>query len=325
MSSLTILANRLKLLRDVMRNDGRVSAPFQTVMIEVTAICNLDCPICPARRTENLMVRETKQISEQDFRRIVDLTHDMTETYCLNMWGEPVLHRKFQEFIDYISARGRNIWFSTNLNYSGRIAEALSANPLLHIICSIDGWDEASYLDYRWGGRFELMRKNLAILAGGKCNVYPQYLLARDCPNPEEVKAKFSKFIADTTGTTDRIIFKTKLDNIRNDPGLPIPGRCSSMYAGLYFNSDGILMPCCTNVRKDVFLGHVSRFTREELRNGEAVRSLRRRILEDKDQFPSCVSCGGEDQQRMITDKLKERAKRPFARKRPIADPANRV
>jgi len=320
-SRLAVLARRLRLLNDLRRNDGRVSVPYQTVMIEMTSFCNLDCPICPSRKSENVMDRAAKQINPADFRRIVDLTSNLTESFCLNMWGEPALHRNFLDLVDYASQASEQVWFSTNLNYSERIAAALAANPRLHIVCSTDGWDEESYLQYRWGGRFDVMRRNLAILAKGKCTIYPQYLVNSD---DEAARTRFRDFVRGVAGTTENIIFKTKMDNIRNEFLALEPGRCSSMYAGLYFTSDGILVPCCTNVGRDVYLRHISAYSAEELANGAEIRGRRKAILTDKDQFDSCKSCRGEDQQRLITQAIMRRLRRPLANLS-MADPAKRL
>ena len=301
---LTLLKDRLKLLRDVSRNDGSISTRYQTVMIETTSICNLDCPICPARKSQNVMERASKQISVDDAKLIVALTKDMTESYCLNMWGEPLLHKDFATILECVSATGRPIWFSSNLNYSARLAEMLAPNPLLNIICSLDGWDAESYAEYRWGGRFDVVKRNLKILAAGKCKIYPQYLLGPEHHDAEHRKSRFLEFIKSEIGNTDNVFFKKKQADLRNDGDQVVPGRCSSMYAGLYFNSDGNLMPCCTNARKDVHLRHVTSYTRDELFNGDEVKSLRRRILEDKNQFPSCRSCLGEDQKKLIANTI---------------------
>lgn len=305
--------NRVALLYDLWRNDGALSVPYQVVMIETTATCNLDCPICPVRRSDNIMQRSARQIPVALFKEIVDKTRDLTETYCISMWGEPALHKDFLELVDYASATGKRVTFSTNLNYSERIAERLADNPNLHIICSVDGWDEESYGEYRLGGRFEVMKRNLAILARGRCHAYPQILVTGNDPDQ---RASFLAFMAEVGADLDNVLFKPKLDNIRNDPLATVPGRCSSMYGGLYFNCDGILVPCCTNVREDLHLRHVSAYSAEDLRNAAEIKSLRRRILADKNQFASCRACKGEDHQKTITDKLWLRLPAPLRRAR---------
>lgn len=322
LSQLKLLFVRLRVLRDMRRNDGRISVPYQTVMIESTATCNLDCPICPVRRSDNTMERARKQIPVAEFKKIVDITRDITESFCISMWGEPALHKDFLELVAYAAAPGKPVWFSTNLNYSERIAEALAGFPNLHIICSVDGWDEASYADYRWGGRFEVMRRNLGILAQGKGTVYPQCLVPPLPPGDEtRLHAQFTAFATEICGTADRIIFKDRRDNIRNAPLGVEPGRCSSLYGGLYFNCDGDVMPCCMNVRRDVFAGNIADYTAETVHNAPDIRNLRRRILEDKNQFPSCRACPGADLQRVIKTRILERLRTPFGPPSPNVDP----
>jgi pyruvate-formate lyase-activating enzyme len=315
-SVVRLAAKRLRFLSDIYFNTGNVSVPYQTVTIETTSICNLNCPICPSRRSENTLERASKQIKLDDVRRIVDLTREITESYCLNIFGEPLLHKEFNKILEYVSSTNLRIWLSTNLNYSARLAEALTPFPLLNIICSLDGWDAESYSEYRWDGRFDVVRRNLAILAKGKCKVYPQYLLTPGEADSELRKERFLDFVRTTIGTTENVIFKKKNPDFKNDGDDIVPGRCSSLYGGLYFNCDGILMPCCNNVRSDVFLNHISSYTTEMLRNGREVNQLRRLILDDKNQFASCRSCPGEDHQAMIFTKLSTRSLEIFSGQR---------
>ena len=313
----SLLKDRLQLLRDIRRNSGEVASRYQTVMIETTSICNLDCPICPARRSENIIQRASKQVKVDDVRAIVERTRNMTESYCLNMWGEPLLHKEFDEILDIVSSAGLPIWFSTNLNYSARLAEMLAPRPLLNIICSLDGWDVASYAEYRWGGRFDIVKRNLKILAAGKCKIYPQYLIGAEHTDPDVRKQRFYDFIEAEIGDTQNVYFKKKQDDLKNLGEAIVPGKCSSMYVGLFFNSDGVLMPCCTNAREDVHLRHISAYAPEDLKNGGDVKSLRRRILEDKNQFPSCRSCQGEDQVKVTTNSIYNGVLGLISRRRP--------
>jgi MoaA/NifB/PqqE/SkfB family radical SAM enzyme len=317
-TKLTLLKDRLKLLRDLRINNGTISARYQTVTIETTSTCNLDCPICPARKSDNIVERSSRQIEVDDVRLIVALTKSMTESFCLNIWGEPLLHKKFGEILEVVSSAGLPIWFSTNLNYSDRLAQMLAANPLLHIICSLDGWDATSYAEYRWGGRFDVVKRNLKILGAGACKIYPQYLIGREHTDAEKRKSEFIDFVRTEAGPSANIFFKQKVEEYKNNGSQILPGRCSSMYGGLYFNSDGILIPCCANVRKDVHLRHVSAYTTEDLFNGAEIRTMRKKILDDKNQFSSCRNCKGMDYENEIVTKIYHGLRALFFRKKSL-------
>jgi hypothetical protein len=169
------------------------------------------------------------------------------------------------------------------------------------------------------------VRRNLAILAAGKCKIYPQYLVTPDDENLERRKEQFLRFLEVEIGTASNVVFKRKNLAYRNEPGEVVPGRCSSFYGGLYFNCDGVLMPCCNNVRSDVFLNHISSYTSETLWNGEDVRNLRRSILKDKNQFDSCRSCAGEDYQQLMFAKVLVRLRQVFSGKRDILPASSRA
>ncbi|HYM33517.1 MAG TPA: radical SAM protein [Candidatus Cybelea sp.] len=288
------LGHRLSLLRDIRRDDGRLTSQYESVTIELTSICNLSCPLCPVAHNNPTVVRKVPQMRMEDFRRILELTAPITDSFVLSMWGEAVLHKQFFDFLDLAHATGKRLWISTNLNYADWVAERLSGYERLEVICSMDGWDEQSYKAYRVGGRFDVMMRNMRILSRGKCKVWPQYLVPRDQPGSAET---FCAFIDREFGIPRRQILLNPMNyNFKNENVGHVDGTCHFMYTSLIFNSDGYLQPCCLNVGKDLFIAHVSEFeTSADLLNGEKLVDMRRRLAADKDQFPSCVSCEGKD------------------------------
>lgn len=304
MRKLSALGHRLRLLGDIRRDDGRMSVPYEAVGIEITSMCNLSCPLCPAARDARTVVRDTKQMSKEDFARIVRLTAPVTKNYVLNMYGESLLHKDFFEFLDMVAATGRGMSISTNLNYGARLAERLAQYDRLDVICSIDGWDAESYKRYRVGGRFDVMVQNLAILARGKCKVYPQFLVDGD---DKEGCEAFCSFIENEIGIPRRnIILKPLNRNFKNEMMRTYDGVCHYMYANIYFTSDGNLVPCCIHVGRDLFLSHISDFDRpEDLLNAPQLVAARRQLANDKNAYKSCISCEGRDLYAETAGKLK--------------------
>lgn len=298
------LGHRLRLLNDIRRDDGRMSVPYEAVGIEITSMCNLSCPLCPAARDARTVERDGSQMSKEDFARIVRLTAPITKNYVLNMYGESLLHKEFFDFLDMVAATGRGMSISTNLNYGERLAERLSQYEGLDVICSIDGWDPESYKRYRVGGRFDVMTRNLAILAKGKCKVHPQFLVDGD---DKEGCETFCDFIENEIGIPRRnIILKPMNPNFKNELMRTYEGVCHYMYANIYFTSDGNLVPCCVHVGRDLFLAHISDFERpEDVLNAAPLVAARRQLARDKNAYKSCVSCPGRDIRAETADKLK--------------------
>ncbi len=300
------LGEKLRLLADVyLRSGGTLSGRYEATAIELTSFCNLSCPLCPVARDANTLNRERKTIDPGDLHRIIELTKDITRTYVLSMWGEPLLHKDFFPLLDVVRAACGTIWISTNLNYSAKLAHRLAECPELKIICSLDGWDEDSYKVYRVGGRFDLVVQNLAILTAGRCGVYPQFLINDD--NRDQVGAMHAFCEGFGLGPGD-ILLRPMAENFRNENVGTVPGTCHAPYRGLHFNSDGYLLPCAVNVGPDLRIQHISEIkSAEELLNGEPMRAMRRQLAKDKNHYESCQSCAGVRVDAVLAQSVKTR------------------
>lgn len=122
-----------------------------SVMIELTAICNLSCKLCPVAKDNYTLKRDVKFIKKEDAFKIIKITRPICRTYNIGMWGEPMLDKNVFEYLDLL--KDKTVYMSTNLNYSKELAETLSNYQNLNVVASIDGWDEKSYQEiYRVGG-----------------------------------------------------------------------------------------------------------------------------------------------------------------------------
>ncbi len=286
---------KMKVIGDIVRsawavasNSGKIpDGSKRMVLIEPTSVCNLACPLCPTGT--GTLERENKFISMDVFDKIVEVTAPFAEGYVLNLFGEPSFHPEFAKLLDKVSHLPT--WLSTNLSYGKEAARELSKWEHLHIICSIDTLDPEEYPKYRINGDWDKVMGNLEILAQGKCNVYPQFLVSADQTDDTPYLEFAKRFGIPATN----IIIKRKLENFRLDfTDEPIPGTCHSAYMGIYFDCDGFMLPCCNNVRKDLRMLNVKdvRSYRDILEH-DKVCQIRRKLAQDKNAFPSCGNCEG--------------------------------
>ncbi|WP_147818778.1 radical SAM/SPASM domain-containing protein [Salidesulfovibrio onnuriiensis] len=257
------------------------------ILIEPTAVCNLRCPYCPT--TEKRLTRSNKLLPLDTFNRIVDLTRPVANHYVMNLYGEPILHPDIFEMLEKL--RPLPVWLSTNLNYSEEKARKLASMDHCKVICSTDGHDEESYGRYRIGGDFEVVRRNLSILASGKCTVHPQFLINDENRPTIPLLAEFSQ----SCGVpSDNIIWKKMNVNFANRMDAGVGGKCFSPYWNLDFTADGMQIPCCMNVQKDLFVEHVDNFsTLDDVLNNPAMVEVRRNLARNKNVYASCRSCVG--------------------------------
>ncbi|QGY39002.1 hypothetical protein GM415_02235 [Pseudodesulfovibrio cashew] len=223
------------------------------------------------------------------FDRIIEVTKPIAKGYILNLFGEPTFHPRFSDLLE--KTRGFSTWLSSHLNYEEGRAHKLAMWDHLRIICSIDTLDAFEYPNYRVGGDYVNVLRNLDILANGACDVFPQFLV----PSVDIDREPYIQFARQHGIPEENVILKVKLENFRLDPtSAPSPGKCHSPYMGLYFNCDGYLVPCCNNVNSALHMAHISQINSVvELYAGGKGEAVRKALAVDKNCFDSCGRCDG--------------------------------
>ena len=151
------------------------SNPFD-LTIDLTSACQLRCPYCS---TGNGTISRRKSIMKNELyhRLLRDVGNQ-----CFLIWyfsnGEPLLHKKFGELV--ATTRMQEIFSIISTNLSMEMSDAylrqLLTSGLGIISVSMDGATEETYRQYRRGGDFGLVVKNIRRLVALKKElglVYP--------------------------------------------------------------------------------------------------------------------------------------------------------
>ena len=81
---------------------------FKKIYIEITNICNLNCSFCSKDN------RELRELSLQEFDKILQNIRHYTNTIYLHIKGEPLLHTKFDQILDISKKYNLNVKITTN-------------------------------------------------------------------------------------------------------------------------------------------------------------------------------------------------------------------
>lgn len=81
---------------------------FKQIYIEITNICNLNCSFCPKNN------RPKKFMTVEEFDKITDATSPLTNTVCLHLMGEPLLHPNIKEIFEICNKKNLNVYLTTN-------------------------------------------------------------------------------------------------------------------------------------------------------------------------------------------------------------------
>ena len=81
---------------------------FKQIYIEITNICNLNCSFCPKNS------RPKKFMTIEEFDTITDKISPLTNTICLHLMGEPLLHPNLKEIFEICNKKNLNVYLTTN-------------------------------------------------------------------------------------------------------------------------------------------------------------------------------------------------------------------
>jgi wyosine [tRNA(Phe)-imidazoG37] synthetase (radical SAM superfamily) len=130
----------------------RFGARYQrpnTLYIETTSACNLNCVMCAAQRPSTKSVKPSGFIDVGLFERLVDETVrelPSIQWIYLHKDGEPLLHPRIVELIEYASSRHANVTLVTNATLLDEtMAHAILSTPLQNIRFSVDGFTKSTF------------------------------------------------------------------------------------------------------------------------------------------------------------------------------------
>jgi MoaA/NifB/PqqE/SkfB family radical SAM enzyme len=130
------------------------------VYVESTNVCNLDCIMCPTGL--HIDTRPKGYIEWDLYTSIIDEIAPWVEAVVLHSWGEPLLHKRIIEMIQYAKERG--VWVETSTNamlLSEEVALKILDAGLDRIYLSMDGLTKETYEKVRVGGTFERVLENI--------------------------------------------------------------------------------------------------------------------------------------------------------------------
>ena len=246
--------------------------PYEYI-IDPTNICQLRCPLCA---TGSGTGRRSKgRMSLKLFQKIIAEIRDYALHIFLYNWGEPLLLPDLPLYIRYAVQNNIPVSLSSNLslNLTNAQIEDILTSGLSKLVFSADGASPEVYRQYRLGGDWQLVEKNVASLIAMKKKlglkkpvIEWQYLLMQH--NLDDVeKAKklarcwgvdmltFSRYVnlPFVRGRSDRELARQWLlpDEVANRRYYDVINEdvaatnCWWLWRTMIINWDGGVSPCC--------------------------------------------------------------------------------
>jgi len=277
------------------------------IKIESTPLCHLSCSGCAHKSKAHKRTLHNKMHLNVDrIARIIDPIANDLIGVSLSFSGEPLLNRQLPEIVSYIHHHRIYTSFPTNLSVPLSVvqAESFVRSGLDLMNVSLDGATEETYLQYRVGGRFELVVRNVRELADAKRRLgvrrpilsWKMVVFPHNVHEMERVKRDYLRlgfdqyeFVLDNE-SVDRDAASAKRQRMvaKREP-------CFYLWNTATIGWDGTAEPCCQQLH-EVTLGNVADDGLRAVWRSEPYAGLRRgfsRKHYGEDMNPVCQRCIG--------------------------------
>lgn len=282
--------------------------------IEPTNRCNLKCPECPSGL--GALTRPLGFMSFETFKNIIDQIKDTGFYIQLYFQGEPFINKELFPMIKY--ARENKIY--TSISTNGILLKKETVNKILElppdkIIFSIDGLDEETYQNYRYGGTFREAERGLKLLLNEKKKrklkkpyVEFQFIVMKQNEHQIDDVKRYGKKIGVNKVTlktmqvtslesaeyflpVDKKFSRYKIENGKLILKNKLKNRCFALWRTSVITWDGRIAPCCFDKDVKYELGRINGKNFEDIWNNENFHLFRKQILKNRKAVDICRNC----------------------------------
>lgn len=274
-------------------NDVVEYAPIN-VDIEVTAACNLKCPMClfAMERTKGgASAVKSGFMSWELYKKIVDEAAAIGVSAIKLVWrGEPLLHPDIVKMIQYAKKCGiLDVIINTNaVCLNDELARDLISAGLDKIIFSVDSIDKDEYEQIRIGAKFEEVIENIKNF----CEINKELghpVLTRvqrvKMENTDEKQTDFEKFfseIVDVTAYDECVLYGEELKELKEKFDKYPLFRCSQLWQRIIISWNGKCFMCCEDGREEYEIGNINDESLHDIWVGERLEYARKLHRENK-------------------------------------------
>ena len=101
---------------------------FQQIYIEITNICNLNCPFCVDT------TRKKAYMSLENFNQVIEKVKNFTHSVYLHVKGEPLIHPQFEDIIKSLVNSNINTKITTNGTKLAQFGDLIINQPNINKI-----------------------------------------------------------------------------------------------------------------------------------------------------------------------------------------------
>jgi pyruvate-formate lyase-activating enzyme len=275
--------NRYRLVKNYLQRKTVLDSMPVEVIAETTNYCNATCVHCPQMHA----TRGFGYIEMDTFKKIVDQSKDFVELFYLHLGGEPLMHPKLFEIIEYAKKNDVCVGLSSNgALLNEKMAKGLLDAGLDYLIVSIDAFSAKVYEEVKGRSDFSNVNKHVE-----------QFLeLRKEYKNPPFTALQIVEMDCNRADIPGFVSYwrKAGVDTVRVKPFLNWGGQvaelskdrkltgtrqgkppCVLLWRQMTFAWNGDLVFCCFDIVEGKPLGNIHKASLRELWNAQGMVELR--------------------------------------------------
>ena len=261
----------------------RVSTNFPLyVLLEPVSACNLRCPFCFQTDPDFTRKPYAGIMDMSLFKRVIDECEENgTGAITLASRGEPTLHPKFTEMLDYAA----NKFFELKINSNGtrltdEICHSIFKNGVNDVVLSIDTEQKELFEKLRLNANFDEVVENVKNLYRIRNQYYPGSQTAIRISGvycgPEQDNQKFADFWGQWADEITIAEVEERWDTYKNPVQPDFSTPCQNVWERFYVWWDGICNPCDVDYKSELSPGQLNdKNSIKEIWNSKIYKLLR--------------------------------------------------
>lgn len=271
------------------------------LLIEPVSACNLRCPFC--FQTDKSFTRKPFMgVMDFDFfKNIVDQADDLKiGAITLASRGEPTMHKKFIEMLEYINKKENIFEIKVNTNASfltEKICFGILQNNVTQIVISSDHYLKEDYEKLRLGSNFEKIVQNVDNLFNIRQKYFPDSITeirVSGIDNDRNLdRIKFKEFWIKRSDHVSAGYPLERWDTYKNEVMDDLKEPCEFLWDRMYVWFDGKVNPCDADYKSYLSFGNAKKYSLKNLWNNKAIEKTRNHHKnKNRNKINPCDRCG---------------------------------
>jgi len=266
------------------------------LLIEPISACNLRCIMCfqiDDSFTSNRELMGSMDI--QLFKNIIDEAHaNGTKAITLASRGEPTMHPKLDEMLEYCSDKFFELKINTNATkLTEKLSHRILQSGVTDVVFSVDSYKKDDYERIRVRGIFETVLDNIKKFSEIRKEFYPDSKCATRISGVRVDKGldmnEFKKFWEQYVDHVVIMELENRWDTYHNPLEVGAENPCTYLWERMYVWFDGICNPCDADYKSELKLGSIKENSLKEIWHSKRFADLREKHT--KNQRNACYPC----------------------------------